>query len=488
MAIGPVQMLVLGFAEPNFTGKIAAELDRLREHEFVKIVDALVVNKDENGEITALQVSDLSQDEATEMGAIAGALIGFGYGTEESASRPAPRLGAEAMADGHLIPDEEAWYVADAIPNGSAAAIILLEHLWAIPLRERDRRGRRHRARRRVDPPEGPDRGRRRRSRRVGRHVGIGVAADVLRPPRAPAVAAPSDSPRHDRPGSPSSAGRRLQPAAMPDPRRAAPQPELRRARSSSARSSASRSRRSPTSSSRRSPRRRSTCSTTLPGELGFDSQPSWWPIPFLALSGLLVAADDPLPPGNRRATSRPRASRPAAPVQPIDLPGIIIASFATLSLGVVLGPEAPLIAIGSGMGVLAVHLVKRDAPEMASVVIGAAGSFAAISTLLGSPLAGAFLLMEAGGLGGAMMGVVLVPGLARRRHRVAHLRRPRRLDRDSGRSRSRCPTSPPLGSPTGAEFLWAIAIGVLAAIARHVHQAAGARAPADRRASGASS
>ena len=98
--------------------------------------------------------------------------------------------------------------------------------------------------------------------------------------------------------------------------------------------------------------------------------------------------------------------------MQPIELPGIIIAAFATLSLGVVLGPEAPLIAIGSGMGVLAVHLIKRDAPEMASVVIGAAGSFAAISTLLGSPLAGAFLMMEAAGLGGALMGVVLVPGL----------------------------------------------------------------------------
>ena len=135
MAIGPVQMLVLGFAEPNFTGKIAAELDRLRQLEFIKIVDALVVNKDENGEITALQVSDLSQDEATEMGAIAGALIGFGYGTEEAVDAGA-EAGAAAMEDGHLIPEEEAWYVADAIPNGSAAAIILLEHLWAIPLRE----------------------------------------------------------------------------------------------------------------------------------------------------------------------------------------------------------------------------------------------------------------------------------------------------------------------------------------------------------------
>ena len=135
MTVGPVQMMVLGFAEPNFTGKIAAELDRLREHEFVKIVDALVVQKDEAGDITALQVSDLSQDEAREMGAIAGALIGFGYGDEESVEAGA-ELGAAAMEDGHLIPDEEVWYVADAIPNGSAAAIILLEHLWAIPLRD----------------------------------------------------------------------------------------------------------------------------------------------------------------------------------------------------------------------------------------------------------------------------------------------------------------------------------------------------------------
>lgn len=139
MAMGPVQMLVLGFAEPNFTGKIAAELDRLREHEFVKIVDAMVVSKDDDGNITELQVTDLSLDESIEMGAIAGALIGFGYGGDDEAVIEAgAELGAEAMAErgGHLIPEEDAWYVADAIPNGSAAAIVLLEHLWAIPLRD----------------------------------------------------------------------------------------------------------------------------------------------------------------------------------------------------------------------------------------------------------------------------------------------------------------------------------------------------------------
>ena len=122
--------------------------------------------------------------------------------------------------------------------------------------------------------------------------------------------------------------------------------------------------------------------------------------------------------------------------VEPIDLPGIIVASLATLCLGAVLGPEAPLIAIGGGLGVLAVHLVKKDAPAMAAVVIGGAGSFAAIATLLGSPIVGAFLLMEAAGLGGPLMGVVLVPGLARRRHRVARLRRARCLVRATGPSR----------------------------------------------------
>ena len=70
------------------------------------------------------------------------------------------------------------------------------------------------------------------------------------------------------------------------------------------------------------------------------------------------------------------------------------------------------MIAIGSALGVLAVHLFKRDAPPMAAVVIGAAGSFAAIATLLGSPLVGAFLLMEMAGLGGPMMEIVLLPGL----------------------------------------------------------------------------
>jgi len=151
-------------------------------------------------------------------------------------------------------------------------------------------------------------------------------------------------------------------------------------------------------------------------------------------------------------------------PVQPVELFGIVAAALATLSLGVVLGPEAPLIAIGSGLGVLAIHLVKRGAPPMAAVVIGAAGSFAAIATLLGSPLVGAFLLMEMAGLGGPMMEIVLVPGLL-----AAGVGSLIFVGLNSltgfGSFSLTVSSIPHVGAPNGVEFLWAIAIGMGAAV-----------------------
>jgi H+/Cl- antiporter ClcA len=140
-----------------------------------------------------------------------------------------------------------------------------------------------------------------------------------------------------------------------------------------------------------------------------------------------------------------------------------VLAALATLSLGVVLGPEAPMIALGGGLGVLAVRLVKRDAPPRTATVVAAAGSFAAISTLLGSPLLGAFLLMEASGLGGAMLELVLVPGLL-----AAGIGSLVFIGLDAwtglGTFSLAIPGLPHVGSPTGAEFLWAVAIGVMAA------------------------
>ena len=150
---------------------------------------------------------------------------------------------------------------------------------------------------------------------------------------------------------------------------------------------------------------------TDLPKSLGFDAAPVWWPLPLLALSGVLVALAIRQLPGTG-GHSPADGFHTSGPVPPIQLPGIFFASIATLAFGVVLGPEAPLILMGSGLGVLAVQLAKRDAPPTAAAVMSATGSFAAISSLLGSPLIGAFLLLEASGLGGAMLVLVLVPGL----------------------------------------------------------------------------
>ena len=168
---------------------------------------------------------------------------------------------------------------------------------------------------------------------------------------------------------------------------------------------------------------------STLPHELGFSKAPAWWPIAPLLVGGLIVALAVTYLPGT--GGHKPAEGfHTGGGNEPINLPGIVVCSLATLCLGAVLGPEAPLIAIGGGLGVLAIHLVNKDAPPMAAVVIGGAGSFAAIATLFGSPLAAAFLLMEAVGVGGPAAGRPSRSRSAGRRHRSPHLRRPRFVDR----------------------------------------------------------
>jgi uncharacterized membrane protein len=138
MTIGPVQLLVVGVAGHESTGEILAELERLRENELVRLIDLLFVRKDEDGTVERLLLSDLSPEEAEAFGAIVGALIGFGAAGEDGAELGA-REGAAALEDGHVV-DDEIWFVDDAIPNGTAAALALLEHRWAIPLRDSIRR------------------------------------------------------------------------------------------------------------------------------------------------------------------------------------------------------------------------------------------------------------------------------------------------------------------------------------------------------------
>jgi uncharacterized membrane protein len=138
MAIGPVQLIVLGFSQPDFHGEIIAELERLREHDMVRVIDSLVVYKDAEGDLEVEHLSNLTQDQAIEVGSKIGALIGLGIEGEEGAEAGAI-AGAEEVAEAgrvEVFSDEAGWDVLEDIPNDSAAALILLEHHWAVPLRD----------------------------------------------------------------------------------------------------------------------------------------------------------------------------------------------------------------------------------------------------------------------------------------------------------------------------------------------------------------
>jgi H+/Cl- antiporter ClcA len=202
---------------------------------------------------------------------------------------------------------------------------------------------------------------------------------------------------------------------------------------------------------------------TSLPQGLGFGGTPPWWPLPLLTLAGLLVGLAIRHLPGTG-GHSPADGFKAGGVASPAELPGIALAALATLSLGAVLGPEAPLIALGGGAAAWVIGLGDRPRPPRATAVVGAAGSFAAISTLFGSPLLGAFLLMEASGLAGPMLGLVLVPGLV-----AAGVGSLVFIGLDSwsglGTFSLALPDLPQAGQPTLAEFAWALVIGVVAAV-----------------------
>jgi H+/Cl- antiporter ClcA len=202
---------------------------------------------------------------------------------------------------------------------------------------------------------------------------------------------------------------------------------------------------------------------THLPHALGYASAPAWWPAPVLLAGASLTAVVITTLPG-RGGPSPAAGFKLHGPPTPAQLPGVVAAALATLCFGMVLGPEMPVILIGGGLAALVISLTKKDAPEQATTVIASAGSFAAISTLLGSPIVGAFLLMEASGLSGAMLGVVLVPGLL-----AAGIGSLIFIGLDSltglGTFSLAIPGLPSFSRPNIGEFGWAIVIGLAAAL-----------------------
>jgi uncharacterized membrane protein len=133
MPLGPIQLLVVAFDRPDFSGEVLAELERLRESDVVRVIDLLVVYKGADGVVERLHHSDFTAGEAEGVGAVVAALIGLGAAGDEGADARA-LLGA--TQGGHLPADEEFWSLDEAIPNDSAAAIALVEHRWAIGTRD----------------------------------------------------------------------------------------------------------------------------------------------------------------------------------------------------------------------------------------------------------------------------------------------------------------------------------------------------------------
>ena len=136
MAIGPVQLIVLGFNHPDFHGEVIAELERLHENGMVRVIDSIAVYKDADGDLEVEHLSNLTEQEAIELGSKIGALIGLGVAGEEGMEAGAAAGAEEASEEGINVFGGDEWDVLEDIPNDSAAALILLEHHWAVPLRD----------------------------------------------------------------------------------------------------------------------------------------------------------------------------------------------------------------------------------------------------------------------------------------------------------------------------------------------------------------
>ena len=148
----------------------------------------------------------------------------------------------------------------------------------------------------------------------------------------------------------------------------------------------------------------------TLPEAFGYADVPAWWPILALGSAGVLVALAVKHLPGHGGHV--PAMGLAAGVDPPSFVPGTVLAAGASLVLGAVVGPEAPLIALGSGLALLAVKRTKAAGDANTTAIIAASGSAAAISTIFGNPLVAAILFLEAVGLGRRQTMLVVLPCL----------------------------------------------------------------------------
>lgn len=137
MTLGPVHLVVVGLRNEALKGQIARELHRASESGAIRVLDALAIQKTATGSVVSLGASDLTPDQRVVYGAVIGGLMGFGAtGTEEGAETGA-ELGTVAFADRNFgLSESDIQSIADSLPTGMTALMVLFEHRWAVPLKE----------------------------------------------------------------------------------------------------------------------------------------------------------------------------------------------------------------------------------------------------------------------------------------------------------------------------------------------------------------
>jgi H+/Cl- antiporter ClcA len=217
---------------------------------------------------------------------------------------------------------------------------------------------------------------------------------------------------------------------------------------------------------------------TDLPDALGLDPVPSWWALPICTLAGVPVAFAIARLPG--RGGHVPAHGLQVGSTEPNVVPGVALAALATLGLGLVLGPEAPLIAVGAGLAAFVVKRAKRGAHAQTVLVLGAAGAFSAISVVFGSPVMAAVVIIEASGVGGSALALILLPGLiAAGIGSLVFIGMASWTGLDTS-AYSLVPLElSPFGTPTFGEIGWSIALGLAAAVVCYPARKVGLRTAA---------
>jgi hypothetical protein len=116
--IGPVQVVVVGLSQPSLSGEVVAEFTRLEEAGIVRLVDLLLVSRAEDGTFETMTDDQIP----AHFGRFAAGVLGW--------------AGEEDVAPSEPEAEASTWSLADAVPPRGTAAVALIEHRWASPLRE----------------------------------------------------------------------------------------------------------------------------------------------------------------------------------------------------------------------------------------------------------------------------------------------------------------------------------------------------------------